>query len=160
MACREGVTTVQLNDRYVRTDTSDKATAEAQGLNYVPQLANVLTSSPAAFDDIYTFTNSNQFNIVPSAPNPPGPNSTDTAYQPLWQVSTVTWQAGATRRTLKSESELLNASARGEVTITKTNIVINCPIVAIPGLGKLPTVKVTLDRDERDRNRDERDRRD
>ncbi len=129
---------------YIRTDTSDAATAQAQGLNYVPQLANVLTSQPAGYDDIYTFTNSQQYNIVPSAPNPVGPRSTDPNYQPIWQVSTVSWNSGAKRRVLKSEEEVLAAKAAGEVTVTKTNTVINCPIIFTPDGGKLPNVKITL----------------
>ncbi len=139
---------------YIRTDTSDQATAQQQGLNYVPQLANVLTSSPAAYDDIYTFTNFNQFNVVPSAPDPVGPKSTDHTYQPLWQVSEVAWNAGSKARTLRSEDEILAAAKGGEVTITKTNVVINCPIVFRPGAGKLPNVKIEFGGGDRDSNRD------
>lgn len=145
---------------YIRTDTSDQATAQQQGLNYVPQLANVLTSSPKAYDDIYTVTNFRQFNVVPSAPDPVGPNSADQDYQPLWQVSQVTWNTGSKPRTLRSEEEILAAAQGGEVTITKTNVVINCPIIFRPGAGKLPNVKIQFgghDRDRHDRDRD-RDR--
>ncbi len=129
---------------YIRIDTSDEATAKAQGLNHVPQLANVLTSQPAAYDDIYTVTNFQQYNVVPSAPNPVGPKSTDPSYQPLWQVSQVTWNGGAKPRVLKSEEEILDAKAKGELTVTKTNVVINCPIIFTPEGGKLPNVKITL----------------
>ena len=129
---------------YIRLDTSDQATAQAQGLNHVPQLADVLTSSPAAYDDIYTVTNYQQFNVVPSAPNPVGPNSTDRNYQPLWQVSQVTWNAGTKPRKLKSEADILDARQKGEVSVTKTNVVINCPIICTPQGGKLPNVKITL----------------
>ncbi len=137
---------------YIRTDTSDQATAQQQGLNYVPQLANVLTSSPPGYDDIYTFTNSTQFNVVPSAPDPVGPKNTDQNYQPLWQVSTVTWNAGSTQRTLKSEDDILTAVKNGEVTVTKTNIVINCPIIFRPGAGKLPNVKIVFGNSDRDQS--------
>ena len=127
---------------YIRIDTSDQPTAEQQGLNYVPQLVNVLTSSPSAYDDIYTFSNFNQFNVVPSAPYPVGPKNTDTTYQPLWQVSQVAWNPGAKPHTLTSEEEILAASQSGEVTLTKTNVVINCPIVFRPGAGRLPNLTV------------------
>ena len=137
---------------YIRTDTSDQATAQQQGLNYVPQLANILTSSPAGYDDIYTFTNSTQFNVVPSAPDPVGPKNTDQNYQPLWQVSTVTWNAGSTQRLLKSEDDILAAAKNGEVTVTKTNIVINCPIIFRPGSGKLPNVRIVFGNGDRDQS--------
>jgi hypothetical protein len=138
---------------YIRIDTSDEATAQAQGLNYVPQLANVLTSQPVAYDDIYTFTNSQQFNVIPSAPNPVGPKNTDHNYQPLWQVSKVTWNSGTTQRVLKSEDAILEAKAKGEVTVTKTNVVINCPIFFTPEGGKLPNVKITLGGHDQDDSR-------
>ena len=137
---------------YIRTDTSDQATAQQQGLNYVPQLANALTSSPAGYDDIYTFTNSTQFNVVPSAPDPIGPKNADQTYQPLWQVSTVNWNAGITQRTLKSEDDILVAAKSGEVTVIKTNVVINCPIIFRPGSGKLPNVKIVFGNGDRDQS--------
>ncbi len=130
---------------YIRTDTSDQATAQTFGLNYVPELANVLTSQPAGYDDIYVFTNYQQYNVVPSAPNPVGPKSADTSYQPLWQVSNVAWNSGSTPRVLKSEEAIKEAEAKGEVTVTKTQIVINCPIIFTPQGGILPNVKITVD---------------
>ena len=136
---------------YIRTDTSDKTTAQQQGLNYVPQLGNVLSSAPPAYDDIYTFTNYNQYNVVPSAPYPVGARNTDRDYQPLWQVSQVAWNSGSKPRTLRSEEEILAAAKSGEVTVTKTNVVINCPIIFSPELGKLPNVKIQFGDYDRDR---------
>ncbi|MDQ2841514.1 MAG: hypothetical protein M3Y72_10855 [Acidobacteriota bacterium] len=141
---------------YIRIDTSDQPTAEQQGLNYVPQLANVLTSQPAAYDDIYTFTNFQQFNVVPSAPHPVGPKNVDRTYQPLWQVSQVAWNSGKQPRTLRSEEEILAAKSEGEVTVTKTNVVINCPIIFTPEGGKLPNVKITFGGRDKDREREQK----
>lgn len=138
---------------YIQIDTSDKAVAQQMGLNYVPQLGNVLTSSPKAYDDTYTFTNFRQFNVVPSAPDPVGPKSADPDYQPLWQVSKVAWNSGSKPRTLKSEEEILAAAKGGEVTITQTNVIINCPIVFRPGAGKLPNVKIEFGGHDKDRDR-------
>jgi hypothetical protein len=129
---------------YIRIDTSDQATAQQQGLNRALTLENVLSSQPRSYDDIYTFTNFTQFNVIPSVPTPVGYQNTDPNYSPLWQLSNVSWNSGSKPRTLKSEEEILQAKSNGEVTVTKTNIVINCPVIFTPQGGKLPNVKITL----------------
>jgi hypothetical protein len=70
--------------------------------------------------------------VITSAPIPAGPGNSDPNYTPLWQVSLVTWKSGATPHVLKSEEEALNAQSQGLVTIFKTNIVVNCPVIYTP----------------------------
>lgn len=123
---------------YVSTDASDAGVAAAMGANYVPALANALTAQPSAVDDIYAVTNFKQSNILPSAPSPTGPKNTNQAYTPLWQVSTVTWAPGKTPYVLKSEADVRAAETARLVTVSKTNIVVNCPIVFTPEGGRLP----------------------
>jgi hypothetical protein len=131
---------------YIQTDASDPTVALQQGVNNVPILANAINANPGAVDDIYVVTNYKQGNVIPSAPIPAGPGNTNPNYSPLWQVSTVTWKAGATTpHTLKSEEEVLAAARAGFVTITKTNIVVNCPVVFTPSGGQLPTVKIRIE---------------
>lgn len=57
---------------YIRIDSSDQATAKQQGLNYSTALGNSLNSQPASCDNIYTVTNSTQFNVVPVGSNARG----------------------------------------------------------------------------------------
>jgi hypothetical protein len=52
-----------------------------------------------------------------------------TAYPPLWAIVEVTWKAGAQKRLLKSLAQIENAQAAGEVTLKKTPLVVNCPLV-------------------------------
>jgi hypothetical protein len=52
-----------------------------------------------------------------------------TAYPPLWAIVKVTWKDGATPRVLKSLAEIKKAEATGEVALTKTSLVVNCPLV-------------------------------
>jgi len=102
---------------YIQTDASDPTVALQQGVNYVPILSNAINANPGAVDDIYVVTNYKQGNVIPSAPIPAGPHNTNQSYSPLWQVSTVTWKAGATTpHTLKSEEEVLAAARAGFVT--------------------------------------------
>ena len=125
---------------YIQTEASDPNVAAAQGVNLVPRLFNAIAA--AAVDDIYVVTNFKQVNVIPSAPIPAGPSNTDPNYTPLWQVSTVTWNTGTTPRTLHSESEVLSAASMGQVTLVKTTIVVNCPVLYSPQGGLMPTATV------------------
>ena len=127
---------------YVSTDASDAGVAAAMGANFVPALANALSASPTATDDIYAVTNFAQSNILPSAPSPAGPKNTSPAYTPLWQVSTVTWADPSKATTLRSEDEVLAAGAAKLVTISKTHIVVNCPVAYTPQGGLLQGAKI------------------
>jgi hypothetical protein len=128
---------------YIQTEASDKALAEQQQVNYVPVLANAIAAS--AVDDIYHVTNFQQGNVIPSAPIPAGPRNKDPNYTPLWQVSLVTWNQGTDPYLLKSEEDVKKAEADGLVTIVKTNIVVNCPVIYTPYGGLLPTAKIIGD---------------
>jgi hypothetical protein len=130
---------------YIQTEASDAGLALQQDVNYVPLLANVLSATTTAVDDIYHVTNFTQGNVIPSAPIPAGPGNTDPNYSPLWQVSLVTWSPGASPYVLKSEEDVLNAKAGGLVSVVKTSIVVNCPVIYTPYGGLLPTAKIIGD---------------
>lgn len=125
---------------YIQTDASDPGVAAQQDVNHASTIANAANTN--AVDDIYTVTNFKQGNVIPSAPIPAGPGNTNTDYSPLWQVSTVTWNQGKTPHTLTSEEEILTAKTAGLVTVVKTNIVVNCPVIYTPAGGLLPTAKI------------------
>ena len=130
--------------RYISTDTSDAGMARAKGMNFVPRLAMAVPQGPAApgrrsaLERVYMFTDASQHNVFPSVPHPVGPSSTDAAYSPLWQVHTVAWQAGRTRRELRSEEQVLAAAEQGDVVVTATGIVTNCAVVQSASGGLLP----------------------
>lgn len=50
-------------------------------------------------------------------------------YSPLYQLNFVKWNANATPKILKSVAEIITAEKNGELTIAKTDIVINSPAV-------------------------------
>ena len=128
---------------YIQTDASDQTLSQQMGLNYVSRLSNTISAN--AVDDIYHITNFTQGNVIPSAPIPAGPGNSDPNYTPLWQLSTVTWNPGITPHLLTSEEEVLDAQSQGLVTIVKTNIVINCPVIYTPAGGLLPTARIIGD---------------
>src|SRR5246127_3200311 len=112
--------------------------------NFIPTNFGTLPNSPAV-DDIFVFTNFTQGNVLASAPHPAGPANIDTNYSPLWQISLVTWNPGYQARVLKSQAEIENAANAGEVTITKTPIIVECSGIFTPGGGLLPGARIFRD---------------
>jgi hypothetical protein len=123
----------------------------AQGFNanFVPTAFATLPVT-GAVDDIFVFTNFQQGNVLASAPDPAGPDNTDPNYSPLWQVSLVSWNAGRRPRALTSQADILNAARTGDVTITKTDITVECSVIFTPEGGLLPGAKVFGDDNLRD----------
>lgn len=115
--------------------------------NFVPTAFGTLPGS-AAVDDIFVFTNFAQGNVLASAPSPAGPTNTDTNYSPLWQVNLVSWNSGRRPRTLTSQADILKAASDGEVTITKTDITVECSVIFTPSGGLLPGAKIIGDDDQ------------
>ena len=120
---------------YVNTEASDINVATADGTTFVPQLSTAIGVGATA--DIYAVTNFAQHNIVDSIPDPLGSNNADPDYSPLWRVTLVTWQPGITPTELTSEAAVLAARDAGMVTLTTTDIVVNCAIVVTPW-GQIP----------------------
>jgi hypothetical protein len=73
---------------------------------------------------IWAFTNgaAGQRNVIDVVPGNRG-------YTPLWRVTMVTWRDGQTPRVLRSAAAIRAASAAGELTIRRTQTVVNCPVV-------------------------------
>jgi hypothetical protein len=73
---------------------------------------------------IWAFTNGagGQRNVIDVVPGQRG-------YTPLWRVNMVTWDDGASPRVLQSAREIRRAAAAGEVTIRRTPMVVNCPVL-------------------------------
>jgi hypothetical protein len=135
--------------RYVTTDVSDRQAAADMGANYVPRLANALNrqpqpGQPGAVERIYSFVNATQGGVLPSLPAPIGAANANLNYSPLWQVHKVRWLPGKQARLLKSEEEVLAAEQAGEVSIEKTSLIVNCPVVFTAEHGALPHVHIHL----------------
>jgi hypothetical protein len=127
--------------QYVTTDVSDPDAAIEMGANYVPRLANAIVpvapGKPGAVERIYRVSNFKQGSVLPSIPDPVGAANRNRNYSPIWQVYVVTWAAGTTPRELRAEDEVLDAEEKGQVSISKSNIVVNCPVVFFAGAGLL-----------------------
>lgn len=117
---------------YVATDVSDAGIARKQGINHVPALATTLKPGMPV-ERAYKFPNDEQAAVLPSIPRPVGGENADASYSPLWVLVMVRWQPGVTPHTLTSEEAVLAAADKGEVTLTRTQIVANWPVVRAHG---------------------------
>lgn len=122
---------------YISTEASDKDLADhltsltGSRVAYAPALAKAPAESLA---NIYAFSNGIegegplgfQPNVADSKPG-------DEGYSPLWRINVVEWQEGAQVRELRSEQEILAAANADEVTVTATDMVVNCPFVQWEG---------------------------
>jgi hypothetical protein len=134
--------------RYVTTDVSEPDVARAKGANFVPRLRDLLVPATAGagravpVEGVYAIEGLAQPTVFPSVPEPVGAGSTHRAYSPLWRMVKVVWQAGRTPRELSSEEAVLDAEERGDVKLVFTEVILNCPVVAVDGEPALPGARV------------------
>lgn len=118
---------------YISTEASDKDLANnltkltGFKVTYTP----ALQKTPAdALAQIYAFENGIkgtgplgfQPNVADSQPG-------DLNYSPLWAINVVKWNDKITPRELKSQAEIITAQTQGELAVTPSGFVVNCPFV-------------------------------
>lgn len=134
--------------RYVTTDVSDADVARAKGANFVPRLRDLVVAAPGQprhrvpVERVYSIEGFMQPTVFPSVPSPVGAGSTSSAYSPLWRMVKVIWQPGRTPRELRSEDAVLDAEERGDVKLVLTEVILNCPVVALDGDSALRGARV------------------
>jgi hypothetical protein len=124
---------VAINVFYISTEASDKALAShltnftGSRVSYAPALKNI---PPRLLSNVYVFNNGIK-GIGPAGfqPNIADSQPGDLRYSPLWRINTVEWKSGITSRELKSEDNILSAAKKGELKVTPTDLVVNCPFV-------------------------------
>jgi hypothetical protein len=57
--------------------------------------------------------------------------SGDQGYSPLFEINYVKWNNESQARILKSAADIMDAQSKGELSIEKSNVVINSPAVKI-----------------------------
>ena len=117
----------------ITTEVSDKAMKDQIGnftgspVNYEPNL-----TKSQDIGNLWIFKNGVkgpgfmgfQASVVDSIPGDPH-------YTPLWKVSIVEWKTtgGTTPTILGSDDAVAQAAGKGQITITPTKVVVNCPIL-------------------------------
>ena len=100
----------------------------------VPALAQ---APPTLLANVYVFKNGvrgeGPFKFQPDVfDSPPGSEG----YRPLRAIHLVTWRNDRSARLLKAASEVLAAEKAEEITIERSGIVVNMPLVTWPGGGR------------------------
>ena len=122
---------------YITTEASDSdvATALTKFTNFPVTFAPALAKTPdKALAQIFVFKNGImgsgvlgfQPNVVDSIP-------TESKYSPLWKINFVEWKDPTTATVLGSDDDIADAVTKGKVTLSQTNVVVNCPIVKWDG---------------------------
>ncbi len=122
---------------YISTEASDSDVAAAltKFTNFPVTFAPALAKTPdKALAQIFVFKNGVtgsgvlgfQPNVVDSIP-------TDPNYSPLWKINFVEWKDSTTATVLGSDDDIAAAVTQGKVTVTQTNVVVNCPIIQWSG---------------------------
>ena len=125
---------------FIATDASSKEIVSSVSnstsfkVNYAPSLADTPQSSR---QQGYVFLNGlkgegplgSQMSVASALPS-------DEGYSPLFEINYVKWNSNATKdiRVLQSVDEIMAAEKGGELTITKSNIVINSPAISMESL--------------------------
>ena len=124
---------------FIATDASDSQIAASITnttgfkVNYAP---NLESTPDSALQQGYVFVNGIKESESPMgfqlgvATALPGKG-----YSPLSQVNFVKWNNDAAPRILKSAAEIMTAQKNGELSVAKTNIVINSPAVPLDNIS-------------------------
>jgi hypothetical protein len=129
---------------YVTTEITDPTMARNAGVTFAPRLEDAVPEYPkppevrTVLERVYKFPGNEQDAVFASVPTPPGPESSDLSYSPLWLAYMVKWNDRSHIRALTSEEAIQAAADANEVTVERTSIVINCPIVWTASGGALP----------------------
>ena len=126
---------------FIITEVSDKTMRDQIG-NFTGSLVNYEPNLTKSQDigQLWIFKNGVkgpglmgfQTNVLNSIPGDPH-------YTPLWKVNIVEWKTTSTPTILGSDDIIANAVKKGQITVTPTNVVINCPVVQWGG-NKVNTI--------------------
>jgi hypothetical protein len=122
---------------FIATEASDKNIAEqaTRLLGFKVNFTPLLSQTPeSAQGQAYAFANGVsgkgpfgfQLPVLGAKPGEPG-------YSPLLQINMVTWKNGSSAKELKSVQEIMDAQQNGSLTVNKTGIIVNHPVIKWEG---------------------------
>jgi hypothetical protein len=122
---------------FIATDASDNQTAAAitNQTGFKVNVSPVLTKTPESdLNQAYGFTNgipgTGPFGFqLPVVQTEPG----EQGYSPLWKLNLVEWNQNASPRELKSVQEIMAAQQNGTLTVKKTDVIVNHPVIKWDG---------------------------
>jgi hypothetical protein len=122
---------------FTHTETSDKDVADLltkmmkSPVLYVPSLAK---APDEMLTNVYVFKNGLagsgplkfQADVFENAPD-------DAGYTPLRRIVFVTWKDASKAKEIKSAADIQTFAANGDVTLEKSNVVVNMPFITWKG---------------------------
>ena len=111
-------------DEYINTDVTNKWQAHKFQINFAPLLRNSIPKATSPEYFVVGRAATGQLAVFGSEPP-------DVAYSPLWQEFIVNWKPGAKPVLLTSDNEIFAKRSQGQLTVRKTQIVINAPIIKV-----------------------------
>jgi hypothetical protein len=109
-------------DVVVVTDAYPKAAAGTFHVNYAPSLSAVQPASQPAWYVVRGPAAPGQLVVLGSEPG-------ESDYSPLWQTVIVRWKPGVTPQVLTSDNMILDLAKKGELTATRTAVIVNATVV-------------------------------
>lgn len=122
---------------FIHTEASDPQVAAMLTQMMGPKVLVVPSLAKIPQDllgDVYVFTNGVkgsgpfgfQVDVFDAVPG-------DARYTPLRRVNLVTWKDGARPGVLDSVEQILAAARKGELTVRRSGVVVNMPMIVWPG---------------------------
>ena len=112
-------------DVVVVSDAYPQAAAVTFHANYAPSLGAVKPASQPAWYIVRGPAAPGQIAVLGSEPG-------ESDYSPLWQTVIIRWKPGVTPQLLTSDNMILALAQKGELTITKTAVIVNATVIAKP----------------------------
>ena len=109
-------------DVVVVSDAYPKAAAGTFHTNYAPSLSAVQPASQPAWYIVRGPAAPGQIAVLGSEPG-------ESDYSPLWQTVIIRWKPGVTPQVLTSDNMILDLAKKGQLTATKTAVIVNATVV-------------------------------
>jgi hypothetical protein len=109
-------------DVVVVSDAFPKAAAGIFHANYAPSLSAVQPATQPAWYIVRGRAAPGQITVLGSEPG-------QADYSPLWRTVIVRWKAGLTPTVLTSDNQILALVKKGQLTATKTAMVVNATVI-------------------------------
>jgi hypothetical protein len=113
-------------DVVIVSDAYPKAAAGTFHANYAPSLGAVNPASQPAWYIVRGPAAPGQIVVLGSEPG-------ESDYSPLWQTVIVQWKPGVTPQVLTSDNMILDLAKKGQLTVTKTAVVVNSTVTEVKG---------------------------
>jgi len=112
-------------DVVVVSDAFPKSAAGIFHANYAPSLSAVPPVSQPAWYIVRGPAAAGQLAVLGSEPG-------ESDYSPLWRTVIVKWKPGVSPAVLTSDNMILALAKKGELTATKTSMIVNATVVSKP----------------------------